>query len=58
MLQQYGDKADAMQLAVAAVDIMNSEKITDPQLQQLEEILTAASTARKQPVILLAARCS
>ena len=55
LFQQHADKADSMQLAVAAVDIMNSEKITDPQLQQLEEILTAASTARKQPVILLAA---
>ncbi len=55
LLQQNADKADATQLAVAAVSITNAEKITKEQLQQIEEILTAASAARKQPVILLAA---
>ena len=44
-----------MQLAVAAVAVMNAEKITKEQLQQLEGILTAATAVRKQPVILLAA---
>ncbi len=55
LLRQNADKADAMQLAVASVAIMNAEKITKEQLQQLEDILTAASAARKQPVILLVA---
>jgi tetratricopeptide (TPR) repeat protein len=55
LLQQFASKTDSVQLGVAAISVMKSEKITREQQQQLEELLTAASTARKQPVILLAA---
>jgi tetratricopeptide (TPR) repeat protein len=55
LLKQHADKADSVELAIAAVAVINSEKITPDQLKQLDEILTAASAARKEPVILLTA---
>jgi cellulose synthase operon protein C len=54
-LASGADKATTPQLALAALDMINSEKITPQQLQQVEKILTAAAAARKQPVLLLTA---
>ena len=54
LLKQFSAKAEPAALAVAAAAVINAEKVAPQQLQQLETVLTSASSAN-QPVPLLTA---
>ena len=54
-LQQSSAKADPKELAVAALAVIDAEKVTPQQLQTLETVLTKSAAAGKQPTLLLTA---
>ncbi len=51
-LRQSAAKADPRELAVAALSVVNAEKVTPNQLKELEAVL-ASATAAEKPTILL-----